>query len=116
MERVFSHNTGEVRSKRPADDAPLVVADCRPKASAQANRALGKGMEDASNYAGEVKVRLKMMPLFAHDLEQVVKGTPALQVIFLGIDNIHEMRRSLNDLRDVISHASEARGAPDPLP
>jgi hypothetical protein len=38
------------------------------------------------------------------------EGIPALQVMFLGIDNIHVMRSSLNDLRDVISHASKARG------
>lgn len=57
---------------------PLVVIDARPKLNAQANQAVGKGFE-------------------------VGKAYENCRVLFMNIENIHVMRKSLHALEDIIN-------------
>ena len=57
---------------------PLIIADARPKLNAQANQAAGKGFEFESNYKNS-------------------------KILFLGIANIHAIRKSYEDFVAVCS-------------
>ncbi|CAI5978547.1 unnamed protein product [Closterium sp. NIES-64] len=60
----------------------LVVADARPRKNAIANGAMGGGYESSANYRGT-------------------------EVVYLGIDNIHAVRDSMNRLREYLdTHGS----------
>ena len=61
---------------------PLIIADARPKINAQANQAAGKGYEFERNYEH-------------------------IKIVFLGIANIHAMRKSLEMAIDVCTSSSE---------
>ena len=63
---------------------PLIIADARPKINAQANQAAGKGYEFERNYEN-------------------------IKIIFLGIANIHVMRKSLEMAIDVCTSYSDKK-------
>ena len=64
------------------NNKPLIIADARPKINAQANQAAGKGYEFERNYGN-------------------------MKIVFLGIANIHVMRKSLEMAIDVCTSSSE---------
>jgi hypothetical protein len=66
----------------PADDrTPLIIVDARPKINAQANQAAGKGYE-------------------------IGKGYEHCHVLFMGIANIHVMRKSIDMLEDLCCNST----------
>lgn len=60
------------------------IIDARPKLNARANSYIGKGYEDLSRLGKE------------------------FQIHFIGIENCHKMRQSLDVLRDAIAHGHDA--------
>eukprot|EP00736_Rhodelphis_marinus_P000868 Rmarinus@m.28156 len=72
------------------EPARLHIVDARPKANAVANQAIGGGFENTENYTiPNVEVKLT----------------------FAGIDNIHVMRTSLQQLREALDKDKDAGGS-----
>ena len=88
-----------VQSKRSKDDElliqaiyesnpakkPVIIVDTRPKVNAMANKMKGKGFEN-------------------------MQGYPNAQLVFLGIENIHCMRNSLNALKTAVRDTDSMHG------
>ena len=71
---------------QPDKAATFYVIDARPRANAVGNQAMGKGFEDSSNYAGS-------------------------ETLFMGIGNIHVMRRALGKLQSAIARPDDGDAA-----
>lgn len=70
-----------------------LIVDARPKLNVIANRAGGGGIEDAANYSGSSEI--------------------PVEKVFLGIDNIHTMRSSLERVVESLSNSDYIGLPPD---
>jgi hypothetical protein len=74
-------DTNPMKRKSQLGSQPLIIVDARPKINAQANQAAGKGYE-------------------------IGKGYENCRVLFMGIANIHVMRKSIDMLEELCSSST----------
>ncbi|KAF0684746.1 Aste57867_23261 [Aphanomyces stellatus] len=73
---------------RPKPNTLVHIVDCRPEINAKSNALAGKGHESAKHYDRD--------------------GTPCASIAFMGIDNIHVVRSSFNQLSQALYQVDDS--------